>query len=123
MSKAVLLDAFYTQVSDFLGELSRVFPYDLDFPTYRTQFALMRKANPTLALKQFGLYTSVLEPVLQTRSADVFMTCEVPPELAGLVEKLRGYWLYMTPENQSVVWSYLTLLTQIAKRYSGLPPG
>lgn len=118
MSNAALIDAFYTQVSDFLGELSSVFPHDLEFPTYRAQFFLMKRTNPSLPLKQLGVYASVLEPVLATRNAEAFLTCEVPPGLESLVEKLRGYWLFMTPENQSVVWGYLRLLTALASRYT-----
>jgi len=118
MSKTILLDAFYTQVSDFLGELTRVFPYDLDFPAYRTQFHILKKTNPTLPLKQLGMHASVLEPLIRARQAETFLTCEIPPGLEGVVQKLRGYWTYMTPENQATVWSYLHLLTQIASRYT-----
>lgn len=119
MSNARLLDAFYSQVSDFLGELIRVFPYDLDFASYRTQFHILKKTNPTLPLKQVGLHASTLEPLIRERRADTFMTCDVPPGLEPLVQKLRGYWTYMTPENQEIVWGYLHLLTQIASRYTG----
>ncbi len=118
MSKTVLLDAFYTQVTDFLGELTRVFPYDVDFPAYRTQFHILRKTNPTLPLKQLGMHASVLEPLIRARSAETFLTCDVPPGLESIVHKLRGYWTYMTPENQAIVWGYLHLLTQIASRYT-----
>lgn len=118
MAKAVLVETFYTQVSDFLGELIRVFPYDLDFPSYRTQFHLLKKTNPTLPLKQLGVYAPVLEPLIQARRADTFLTCDIPPGLESLVQKLRGYWTYMTPENQTNVWGYLHLLTQIASRYT-----
>ena len=118
MSKPILVDTFYGQVSNFLGELCRVFPYDPDFPSYRTQFQLLRKTNPTLPLKQLGLHAPALLPLLSARSADTFMTCDVPPGLESLVQKLRGYWSYMAPENQAVVWSYLELLTALASRYT-----
>jgi hypothetical protein len=118
MTNAALVEAFYTQVSDFLGELSTVFPHDLEFPAYRAQFYLMKRTNPSLPLKQLGLYAPMLEPVLATRNAESFLTCDVPAGLEPLVEKLRGYWLFMTPENQSVVWGYLRLLTAIATRYT-----
>lgn len=117
MSKTILLDAFYTQVSDFLGELTRVFPYDVDFAAYRTQFHIL-KTNPTLPLKQLGVHAADLEPLIRARRADTFLTCDVPPGLEGIVQKLRGYWSYMTPENQGIVWSYLHLLIQIASRYT-----
>ena len=117
MSKPILLDAFYTQVSDLLGELARVFPYDLDFPAYRTQFHILKKTNPGLPLKQLGMYAPTIEPLIKSRDAEAFFTWDVPSGFESLVDKLHGYWDHMTPENRAIVWSYLHLLTQIASRY------
>jgi hypothetical protein len=125
MSKKILLDAFYTQFSDFLGELSNVFPSDTDFPTYQTQLHLIKKVNPTLLIKEAGAYLCPVEHLLRARDADAFLKSNIPAELeqatdnvSAMVQKLRGYWRTMTPQNQAVVWAYLLLLTEIAKRHN-----
>ena len=121
------MDAFYGQFSDFLGELSKVFPEDTDFPTYRTNLYMVKKMNPGLLIKEVMAHIIPGEEIIQARNADYFFKGDPSSKLVELVSsesiepvirKLRGYWKSMSKDNQSVVWSYLILLIELAKRYS-----
>lgn len=127
MSKKVLLDAFYTQFSQFISELSRAFPEDTDFPTYSAQLMLLKRVNPNLVIKEMMTHLLPVKEIIRARDADYFLGGTPPATLVELVSsesidpvlnKLRSYWKQMTPENQSVVWSYMNLLIEIAERYS-----
>lgn len=127
MSKKILLDAFYTQMSEFLSQLSRVFPEDTDFPTYHTQLLLVKRINPGLVIKEMMEHILPLEDIIRARNADYFLAGAPPDSLTELVSseniehilrKLKSYWRQMSSENRSVVWSYMLLLIEIAKRYS-----
>lgn len=127
MSKKILLDAFYTQFSEFLSELSRVFPDDTDFPAYNAQLLLVKRVNPTIAVREFTTHVVPIEDIIRARDANYFLAGNPSKTLVDaittdnvepLVQKLKSYWKQMSTENQSVVWSYMLLLVEIAKRYS-----
>jgi hypothetical protein len=51
MSRPVLLNAFFSQFSAFLGELKQMYPDDTDFPTYLTTINLLKGTNPMLVVR------------------------------------------------------------------------
>lgn len=127
MSKKILLDAFYTQFSEFLSELSRVFPDDPDFPAYNAQLLLVKRVNPVIAVREFTTHVVPIEDIIRARDANYFLAGKPSKTLVDaittdniepVVQKLKSYWRQMSAENQSVVWSYMLLLVEIAKRYS-----
>lgn len=129
MSKKIYIDAFYGQFSDFLQQLSRVFPEDTDFPAYHTSVLLIKKANPNLVIKEIMAHVIPFEDVIRAKDASYFLGGRPSQNLVKLVssdnidpvlDKLRSCWRAMSPENQAIVWEYMILLIEIAKRYSAL---
>lgn len=122
MTKKIILDAFYGQLFEFLDQLTLVFPDDSDFPTFKTALQLTRRTNPTLGIREMSGYLLAVEKKIRSRNADYFLETTAPDGLAPdtLIQKLRTYWKSMSPQNQEVVWSYLNLLMELAKRYTAL---
>jgi hypothetical protein len=124
MSKKILLDAFYNQFSDFLSELTKAFPDDPDFPAYKTGLLLFQKTNPVLVIKAVHEHVSPYEETIRTKNVDFFLKhdysnhTENDDALEQVIQKLKGYWEQMSEANQTVVWKYITLLMDLAKRYT-----
>lgn len=124
MSKKILLDAFYNQFSDFLSELMKAFPEDDEFPAYKTGLLLFQKTNPVLVIKAVHEHMTPYEETIRAKNVDFFLKhdysghTENDGALDQVIEKLKGYWEQMSEANQTVVWRYITLLLDLAKRYT-----
>ena len=121
MSKKIFLDAFYGQFSSFLDQLIVTFPDDSDFPTYKSGLFLLQKTNPKLVPEQVVLHVSPFERTIRQRD-DAFFKSRGFPEYAEdnaldlIIQKMMQYWDVLSPENRDVVWTYVTLLLDLAKR-------
>lgn len=113
MARQLILDAFYGQLTDFLGELGKVFPDAKDIGVAQTKVQLLRRTNPALALTQTVATLGPYEHQIRARHADDFLCLPVVGDI------LQSYWSQMSPENKAVVWAYIILLLDLAKRYIG----
>ena len=121
MSKKIFMDAFFTQFHAFLGELARVFPEDLDFPTYDTALGLMKMGNPALVLSEFTKHVIPFETMIRDKNTDFFLKhdfSEFDPDntMDPIIKKLKGYWAEMSETNKDAIWKYIILLVDISKR-------
>jgi hypothetical protein len=123
MSKKIFLDAFYGQFASFLDQLIVAFPDDSDFPTYKTGLFLLQKTNPKLVPEQVVLHVDPFEDVIRKRD-DAFFKERGFPEYASdnaldlIIQKMMQYWDVLSFENKNVIWTYVTLLLDLAKRYT-----
>jgi hypothetical protein len=121
MSKKVFLDAFYGQFATFLDQLIATFPDDSDFPTYKSGLFLLQKTNPKLVPEQVVLHVSPFETTIRVRD-ETFFKARGFPEYADdnaldlIIQKMMQYWDTLSPENKTVVWDYVILLLDLAKR-------
>ena len=126
MSKKILMDAFYNQFSDFLSELCKAFPEDPDFPAYKTGLVLLQRTNPALVIKAVHEHVTPYEETIRAKNVDFFLKhdysthTENDDALEQVIQKLKGYWGEMSEVNQTVVWKYITLLLDLAKRYTSV---
>lgn len=119
MSKKVFLDAFYNQFSDFLTELTKVFPDDLDFPAYKTALLLLQKTNPRLVVDQIRLHVLPFEETIRARNESFFLDhtfSEYADTLDQVIQKLKGLWTQLTEANKKCVWDYIILLIDLTQR-------
>jgi hypothetical protein len=122
MSKKIFLDAFFNQFTDFLDQLVRVFPEDSDFLTFKTGLSLLRRTNPMLVVEQVYKHVLPYEEILRAKNEDFFLKRGFQDHIDGddtldqLIEKLKGLWGSLTDHNKNIVWSYTTLLLDLAKR-------
>jgi hypothetical protein len=119
MSKKVLIDVFFNQFNTFLDELRHMYPEDSDFPTFITTLAMMKSTNPMLVVN--FVKTEIIDPYgekISARDESFFLNQEYagPDVDLNIIEKLKQYIQTMTPENKSVVWSYIEVITQICAR-------
>jgi hypothetical protein len=121
MSKTIFLSAFYTQFGTFLDQLVITFPEDTDFPTYKSGLFLLQKTNPKLVPEQIVLHVAPFEATLRARD-ETFFKVRGFPEYADdnaldlIIQKMMTYWDTLSPENKTVIWEYVTLLLDLAKR-------
>ena len=115
------MDAFFTQLHTFLGELGRVFPADEDFPAYDTALTLMQKVNPVLVVSEFTKHVIPFETMIREKNTDFFLKhnfSEFDPDntMDSIIKKLKGYWETMSEANKDAIWKYILLLVDISKR-------
>ncbi len=121
MSRKIFMDAFYGQFHDFLDQLVRVFPDDSDFPTYKTGLTLLQKTNPKLVPEQVALHVTPFEASIRSRDEKFFLEHQFPEytddnALDLIISKMKGLWTTLSATSKTVVWDYLTLLLDLAKR-------
>ena len=121
MSRKIFLDAFYGQFHDFLDQLIRVFPDDSDFPAYKTGLTLLQKTNPKLVPEQVALHVTPFETSIRSRDEKFFLEHQFPEytddnALDLIITKMKGLWTTLSATSKTVVWDYLTLLLDLAKR-------
>lgn len=121
MSKRIFLDAFYGQFATFLDQLIIVFPEDTDFPTYKSGLFLLQKTNPKLVPEQVVTHVSPFETTIRARD-EAFFKERGFPEYADdnaldlILQKMMTLWDTLSAENKAVIWDYVTLLLDLARR-------
>jgi len=119
MSKKLFIEAFYTQFGEFLGELSKMYPDDKDFPAFATNLSVMNYMNPMYPIK--FIKTDVIDKFddkITTRDESFFLTNKDIQESADIdiIYKLKNYITDMSPQNKEVVWSYIQIITKLTKK-------
>jgi hypothetical protein len=126
MSKKILMDAFFNQFGDFLAELIRVFPNDTDFPAYKTGLTLLHKTNPMIVIQTVHEHVTPYEDQIKTKNEDFILKHSFSDHtgnddaLEQVIRKLRDQWLLLTPNNKACIWSYVTILLELAKKCTSL---
>lgn len=126
MSRKLLIDAFFNQFSDFLNELIRVFPNDADFPTFKTALTLLQRTNPMLVITQVKTCTDPYAEMIASKNENFFIEHDYSEDVDGdgavqqVIQKLKGLWEVLTPNNKKVVWDYVKVIRDLASRCSAL---
>jgi hypothetical protein len=121
MSKTIFLSAFYGQFTLFLDQLILVFPDDTDFPTYKSGLFLLQKTNPKLVPEQVVTHVGPFETTIRARDEDFFKKRGFPEyaednALDLILQKMMTLWDTLSSENKAVIWDYVTLLLDLARR-------
>ncbi len=121
MSRKIFLDAFYGQFHDFLDQLIRVFPDDSDFPAYKSGLTLLQKTNPKLVPEQVYIHVTPFEQGIRIRDEKFFLEHQFPDyaddnALDLIISKMKDLWTTLSETSKTVVWDYLILLLDLAKR-------
>ena len=119
MSKKLFIEAFYSQFGEFLGELSKMYPDDKDFPAFATNLSVMKYMNPMYPIK--FIKTDVIDKFddkISTKDESFFLNNEEIQESADIdiIYKLKNYISDMSSENKEVVWSYIQIITKLTKK-------
>jgi hypothetical protein len=120
MSKKVLIDAFFSQFTAFLGELKQMYPEDEDFPVFITTLSMMKVANPMLVLN--FVKTEIVDlygAKIQVRDESFFLNESYADRAdvdLNIVDKLKQYIRGMNPETKETVWKYIEIITKLCSK-------
>jgi hypothetical protein len=121
MSKRIFIDTFYSQFTEFMNELIKVFPSDPDFLAYKMGLSLFHKTNPSMIISTICEHVLPYEQSILAKNEDFFLKHDFKEYMdddtvGSVILKLKGLWPALTPDNRECVWNYIILLMNLAKR-------
>lgn len=119
--KAVILSAFFDQLTTFVKELTEMYPEDPDFQLLSTTIRLMKTANPSLVVNQVCIAVEGMEDKIQAKDESFFMNRSYDEyeevEDKTIFDKLKQYVDQMTTDTKDIVWKYVQNIVKLAKAY------
>ena len=126
MSSHLYLQAFNKQLTEFLDDVERVFPDDVDIKAGKNSLLLLKKANPKKIIEVWKAY--VTDPYYQKienseieffinkdYDADIGLTSK--SEVMSAIDRLREPIRRMEDEDKQVVMKYLLNLCKLTIMY------
>ena len=133
------MDKFYTifntKIVELLNDLIRIFPEDNDFKMYKNAVNLVKLANEKKLLEFYNMFvTDEYKDHINNKNEkfflnhdynDILNSNELKQELDGdinnkIVNKLKGYWSLLSPENREIIWNYFGLFIKISDKVNGV---
>lgn len=119
MSRKIFIDTFFNQFTQFVQQLSEIYPDDTDFPIFLSTLGLMKSTNPMLVVN--FVKTEIVDPFedkIMKRDESFFMNQDYSDKDVSIdiIRKIKEYIQNMTPKNKEIVWSYIELLTKLCKK-------
>lgn len=124
-SKKILVDAFFNTYEDFMNQMIAVYPDDRDFPLYKSGLSMFRRVNPAIIVGKTWKWVSKFEGQIAARDERFFLEYDYSSDTEGeepleqTLEKLRSMWKELNEHNRKVVWDYVNLIMELARRCSG----
>lgn len=122
------LKAFNSHFLEFVEDVKRVFPNDVDIATAASALEKLKKANPRLIIMAFKQYVSnPYKQEIESGELDFFINKDYSTDLTGtssssvILEKidlLRKPISEMNNDDQQKVIKYLQNLTKLADMYN-----
>ena len=117
------IDLFNTKFREFVADLVKVFPEDSELKLLQKGISLILVVNERLVLNiyrdrvliAFGdkLMERNEEFFLENNYQDIQKDVE---DGARIIEKVKGFWKTLDPDNKEVVWKYLQVLLMLCKK-------
>ena len=128
--KSQVLKGFNVHLFEFLDELIKIFPENMDIPTIKTFFELTKKGNVTILIKAWNIYVN--KPYgkkLEEGDIDYFIDKDYSEDLTELsnadeivssIEKIRKPLKGLSQENKNHTLNYFNNLNKLSGLYSSL---
>lgn len=118
MSRRIFMDAFFNQFSDFLDQLIKVFPNDMDFPAYKTGLVLLQKTNPMIVVQEVVKHVTPFEKLVRAKDENFLLNYQFSEydTLEQIINKLKNMWSSLSDNNKQVVWNYIILLLDLSQK-------
>lgn len=113
-----IVNAFYDQLTTFLGELKEMYPDDPDFALGLTSLKMMRKVNPVAWVRVFYDGAKPYEAEILSKNEGFFLDhsfADVQDMDFNILGKLKQYVRGMSDSSKKVVWVYVENLYKLAK--------
>ena len=118
-SKSVLMNAFYDQVTSFIGELNQMYPDDSDFSLYLTSVKMLKMTNPSMTIKAVYENTKPFDEAIMNKDEKFFLERSYS-DYSDVVDtvlfgKLKTYVVNMDTRTKDIVWKYIHNIIKLAK--------
>ena len=113
-----IVNAFYDQLTTFLGELKEMYPDDPDFALGVTSLKMMRKVNPVAWVRVFYDGAKQYETEILSKNEAFFLDHsfeDIQDMDFNILAKLKQYVKGMSEASKKVVWVYVENLYKLAK--------
>jgi len=128
--KKTILRTFNAHIFEFLDDIIRIFPDNLDIQTAKTSFLAIKQANPTIIIKTWvqHIYMPYKETI-DSGNIEFFFNKDYSEDLANVanskevlkvVDTLRGPVSSMTEQQKQFTMEYLQNLSKLSFLYANL---
>jgi hypothetical protein len=119
-SKVVLLNALYDQFTEFVSQLSDMYPDDPDFPLFLTTVRMLKTTNPSLLSKYIVENAVPYEQQIMNMDEQFFLTNDFNSHEVSIdiLSKLKNYVSSMPEKTKQHVWKYCQNIIRLAKACS-----
>ena len=129
-NKTTFLRAFNTHFFEFVDDIIRIFPENVDIQASRTSFDLLKRANPTAIVKSWSIYVySPYKDVIDGGDIRFFFEKNYKDDLSilananeimNIIDTLREPIRSMGIANQETTMQYIQNLSKLSELYSQL---
>ena len=122
-----ILSAFNDHFTEFVDDIKRVFPNDVDIATAANALAKLRKANPKIIIMAFKQFvSSPYKKEIESGEIEFFINKDYSQDIGGdsaslilsKIDLLRKPVSEMNESEQQKVIKYLQNLTKLADLYN-----
>ena len=122
-----ILSAFNNHFTEFVDDIRRVFPDDVDIATAANALAKLRKANPKIIIMAFKQYVSLpYKKEIEAGELNFFISKDYSQDVGGesaslilsKIDLLRKPVSEMNDSEQKKVIKYIQNLTKLADMYN-----
>ena len=122
-----LLPVFNSHFIDFIQDIEKVFPEDVDIKTAKNSVIFLQKNNPKLLIKLWKKHVNAkYQTEIEAGNIDFFLTKNYSGDLTKaqnseqineIIERLRGPISLMSEENKQKTIKYIQNLTKLTNLY------
>lgn len=126
--KKTLLRTFNAHLFEFLDDIIRIFPDNLDIQTAKTSFLAIKQANPSIIIKTWVQHIYMpYKDTIDSGNIDFFFNKDYSEDLASVanakevlkvVDTLRGPVSSMTDQQKQFTMEYLQNLSKLSVLYA-----
>lgn len=125
-SKMDYLEKFNTTMVEFISDLVKVFPDDMELKMYQLALKGLIVATPNLISEQYHRrVTSQYYDEIVSRNEDFFLNHDFKQvkerveDGMRIIEKTMNYWSTLSSEDKDTVWKYMKVLCILSKKLHG----
>ena len=118
-----ILSAFNDHFFEFINDIQKVFPEDVDILSSKNALFLVRKLNPKMIVKFWKVYiTNKYRPQIEANDISFFVSKDYstdidatnPNTIMEYIDRLREPIKQMSDENKAKVMKYIQNLTKLS---------
>ena len=117
-------ERFNETFKEFMQDLIRVFPEDVEFRMYELAIQSTMTYYPTYIGEMFfEKVTLPFEDKIMQRDTTFFLTHDYTDvldnphkEANAIIEKIKDCWVNMVDDNKEIVWKYFRILVLLSKK-------